>query len=94
MADFAEWGEMISRCLGNDKNEFINAYEENRLDQNDEVIESSPVAESILLFMNERDQGFVWEGTPTKLYRVLTDVVDQTKPELKKVTCGLKDQTD
>ena len=35
MADFAEWGEIISRCLGNDENEFINAYEENRLDQND-----------------------------------------------------------
>ncbi len=54
------------------------------MDQNDEVIESSPVAESILLFMNEKDQGFVWEGAPTKLHNVLTDIIDQTKPELKR----------
>lgn len=84
MADFAEWGEIISRCLGNKENEFIEAYGENRLDQNDEVIEASPVAEAVLLLMTERDQGFIWEGTPTKLYQELTDIVDQTKPELKR----------
>ncbi|WP_458718827.1 bifunctional DNA primase/polymerase [Candidatus Nitrosocosmicus sp. R] len=84
MADFAEWGEILSRCVGNDENEFIDAYEENRLDQNDEVIEASPVAESILLFINERDKGFVWEGTPTKLHNVLTDIIDQIKPELRR----------
>ena len=50
MADFAEWGEIIARCLGYEKNEFINAYEENIQAQNDEVIESSPVAEVLLLF--------------------------------------------
>jgi hypothetical protein len=50
MADFAEWGESIARCIGYQKNEFINAYKENILDQNDEVIESSPVAEVLLLF--------------------------------------------
>ena len=48
------------------------------------VIEASPVAESILLFMNEKEQGFVWEGTPTRLYKELTDIIDQTKPELKR----------
>jgi hypothetical protein len=84
MADFAEWGEIISRCLGNEKYKFIEAYEENRADQNDEVIEASPVAESLLLFMNEKTQGYVWEGTPTKLYKELTDIIDQTKPELKR----------
>lgn len=84
MADFAEWGEIISRCLGNDENEFIEAYNENKLDQNDEVIEASPVAESILLFMSEREQGFLWEGTPTKLHKVLTDIIDQIKPELRR----------
>ncbi|CAN5776192.1 hypothetical protein BH23THE1_BH23THE1_18030 [soil metagenome] len=84
MADFAEWGEVISRCLGNDENEFINTYDENRSDQNDEVIEASPVAEAILLLMNEKEKGFVWEGAPTKLYKELTDIIDQTKPELKR----------
>ncbi len=84
MADFAEWGEIISRCLGNEENRFIEAYDENRLDQNDEVIEASPVAEAVLLLMTERDEGFIWEDTPTKLYQELTDIVDQTKPELKR----------
>ncbi|CAN5875455.1 hypothetical protein BH23THE1_BH23THE1_20500 [soil metagenome] len=84
MADFAEWGEIISRCLEYPENQFIDAYNENRLDQNDEVIEASSVAESILLFMSEKDKGFVWEGAPTRLYKELTDIIDQTKPELKR----------
>ena len=84
MADFAEWGEIISRCSGNEDDFFINAYNDNRLDQNDEVFEASPVAESILLFMNDKHKGFVWEGAPTRLYKELTDIIDQTKPELKR----------
>jgi hypothetical protein len=83
MADFAEWGEIISRCLGYEDNEFLNAYYENIANQNDEVIESSPVAEALLLFMFEMEKEF-WEGSPTRLYRELTDIIDQIKPELKR----------
>jgi hypothetical protein len=82
MADFAEWCEIIARCLGYPNNEFIQVYEENILNQNDEVIESSPVAESILLFVGEMDKDY-WQGTPTELYKKLTDIVAQIKPELK-----------
>ncbi|MEJ7642660.1 MAG: hypothetical protein WKF36_10800 [Candidatus Nitrosocosmicus sp.] len=82
MADFAEWGEIISRCLGYKNDEFINAYYENINNQNDEVIESSPVAEALLLFVSEKIKES-WDGTPTKLHKELTDIIDQTKPELK-----------
>ena len=83
MADFADWGEIISRCLGYEKNEFINAYQENILNQNDEVIEASPVAEALLLFIREMTKEH-WQGTPTQLYKNLTDIIDQVKPELKR----------
>jgi hypothetical protein len=72
MADFAEWGEIIARCLGYKKNEFINAYYENINSQNDEVIESSPIAEAILLFVRDREAGYIWRGTPSKLHTDLT----------------------
>ena len=83
MADFAEWGETIARCLGYEANEFINAYQENLSNQNDEVIESSPVAEALLLFIREMNKEY-WQGTPTQLHKNLTDIIDQVKPELKK----------
>lgn len=83
MADFAEWSEVISRCLGYQDNEFLNAYYENIYNQNDEIIESSPVAEAIVLYMNELEREY-WEGTPTRLYKTLTDVIDQIKPDLKR----------
>lgn len=84
MADFAEWGEIIARCMGYDDNEFIKAYQENINNQNDEVIESSPVAEALLLFVNGKMEKEYWEGTPTELYKRLTDIIDQIKPELKR----------
>jgi hypothetical protein len=84
MADFAEWGEIIARCLGYKNNDFINAYYENIKSQNDEIIESSPVAEAIIIFMKEREVGYRWCGTPSKLHTDLTNMIDQIKPDLKK----------
>ena len=84
MADYAEWCEIISRCLGYKENDFINAYRENIDNQNDEVIESSPVAEALLLFVGEREDRYYWEGTPTKLHQNLNDIIDQIKPEIKR----------
>jgi hypothetical protein len=82
MADFAEWGEIISRCLGYPENKFTRLYSENISEQNDEVVESSPVAEAILIFMDGRNSE--WNGSPTQLHKELGDVVDQTKPELRR----------
>jgi hypothetical protein len=47
MADFAIWGEAISRALGYNENEFLNAYYNNIGFQNNEVIESKPLAFAI-----------------------------------------------
>ena len=87
MADYSEWCEIIARCIGYKNNEFIDAYRENINNQNDEVIESSPIAEALLLFIGEKEEkrGEVyWEGTPSRLLRELTDIIDQIKPELKR----------
>jgi hypothetical protein len=83
MADFAEWGEIIARCIGYNNGEFIKAYQDNIDVQNDEVIESSPVAEVLILFVSEMYKDY-WGGTPTALYKELTDIADQIKPELKR----------
>jgi hypothetical protein len=81
MADFAESCEIISRCLGYSENAFINAYRENIDNQNDEIIEASPIAESIIIFMENKKQ---WIGTPTQLYQYLCDIISQVDSNLKR----------
>ncbi|WP_415311986.1 bifunctional DNA primase/polymerase [Candidatus Nitrosocosmicus sp. FF01] len=81
MADFAESCEIISRCLGYSENAFINAYRENIDNQNDEIIEASPIAESIIIFMENKKQ---WVGTPTQLYQYLGDIISQVDSNLKR----------
>jgi hypothetical protein len=84
MADFAEWGEIIARSIGYEDNEFIKTYYENINNQNDEVIEASPIAETILLFTRDWEAGYKWRGSPSKLYEDLTNMIDQVKPDLKR----------
>jgi len=81
MADFAESCEIISRCLGHPENAFIEAYRENIDNQNDEIIESSPVAESIIAFMENKNS---WIDTPTQLLQMLGDIVSQVDPNIRK----------
>jgi hypothetical protein len=50
MADFVESGEIISRCIGNKDNQFINAYYENIKLQTEEIFETNLVASAILRF--------------------------------------------
>jgi hypothetical protein len=54
MADFAEMGELISRCLGNPDGLFTDAYNRNIGQTNDEVINSNLVATAINLLMNKQ----------------------------------------
>ncbi|MGD1838154.1 MAG: hypothetical protein ACPKPY_08870, partial [Nitrososphaeraceae archaeon] len=60
MADFEEFGEIISRCMGNEENRFLQAYQDNIGIQIDEAIDANPLSTVILQFMNERN---CWEGT-------------------------------
>ena len=54
MADFAETGEIISRCMGYQENEFLEVYHKNINMLTDEAIESHPVAIVIIRFMKDR----------------------------------------
>lgn len=68
MADFAIWGEAISRTLGYKPNEFIKAYEMNRSKQDYEIINNDVVGIAILEWMSDIKD---WKGTPTTLYNGL-----------------------
>lgn len=54
MADFAEMGELVSRCLGYPEGQFIEAYNRNIEQTNDEVINSNLVATAIILVLNKQ----------------------------------------
>ena len=54
MADFAEMGELISRCLGHPEVQFIEAYNRNIGQTNEEVINSNLVATAIILVLNRQ----------------------------------------
>jgi len=78
MAEFAEYGEMISRCMGNPSNLFINAYYKNIKLQSQEVLDSSVLASPILqLLVNRNDEK--WIGTPTELLSDLEYCAEQLK---------------
>ena len=48
MADYAEWGEAISRGLGWGAETFLSTYSDNRKAATEAIIEDSPVAEVVL----------------------------------------------
>jgi hypothetical protein len=54
MADFAEIGELISRCLGNHEGKFTEAYFRNIEITNEEVIDSNLVATAVTILMRKR----------------------------------------
>jgi hypothetical protein len=74
MADFAEVAEIISRCMGNKDNQFIDAYYENIKLQTEEILETSLVASAILKFMHDRKE---WNGNATELLEQLDQAVSQ-----------------
>lgn len=75
MADFAEAAEMISRCMGNKDNEFMDAYYENIGLQTEEALETSLEASAILTFM--KDKKSKWTGTATNLLECLDQIVGE-----------------
>lgn len=53
LSDFAVWGEAISRAMGYEEMEFIEAYNRNIARQNEEVVESDSFAKTITLLYEE-----------------------------------------
>jgi hypothetical protein len=81
MADFAEVGEIISRCLGNDNNKFLDAYYRNIDLQVEEAIASNPVGTGITKLM-EADGiqcPWRWKGTMSELLTELEQAADILK---------------
>ena len=74
MADFAECAEIISRCMGNPDNQFLDAYYENIKLQTVEILESSLVASALPKFMNDKKE---WNGTATELLEQLDQIVGE-----------------
>jgi hypothetical protein len=75
MADFEEYCEIISRCMGYEDFAFIEAYRENQKLQTDAVIEGSPVALAVVRLMEQNNYDD-WAGTATDLSRDLESVAD------------------
>ena len=83
MTEFAKYGEIISRCMGNKDNEFLKAYKKNREIQVDEIVEFSQVATAIMCMMFQKyDELKEWDGTPTALYTEIENIADSPKWEL------------
>jgi hypothetical protein len=74
MADFAEIGEIISRCMGNPDNQFIDAYYENIKLQTEQILDASLVASAMVKLMSELNE---WKGTATELLEQLDTVVGE-----------------
>jgi hypothetical protein len=51
MADFEEYAEIISRCMGYGENEFLRVYQDNINLQIDEAIQANPLAQAIIELM-------------------------------------------
>ncbi len=72
MTDFAECAEMVSRCMGNPDNLFLDVYYENIGLQTEEILETSLVASALLKLMKDRKD---WIGNRTDLLEELDKIV-------------------
>ena len=54
MSDFEVWGEIISRCLGNPSNKFLDEYYEKIVQGNISAQESYPIIEAIQILMKSK----------------------------------------
>jgi hypothetical protein len=85
MADFAVWGEAITRAIGYREMEFINVYYDNIGKQNIEAIEAHPLGQAIAKFCEqleekEAEEGYIkWEGSPNELLEQLRPITEQYK---------------
>ena len=73
MADWEEYCEIISRCMGNEKGEFQRIYQENIGIQVDEAIASSPLSQAIIeLMIDKKENEFT--KSPTEMLTELQNI--------------------
>jgi hypothetical protein len=80
MPDFEEVAEIIARCMGYPDNKFLAPYYTNISLQTEQALEASPVASSIIKFMDSRTR---WIGTATELLNELKPVAESLKIKTK-----------
>jgi hypothetical protein len=77
MADFTEWGEAISQAMGYQEMSFIEAYQENRNEQNRVAVNENIVGSLFVKFYNNIEEGTdenpIFVGSPDILYKTLVD---------------------
>ena len=79
MADFTEWGEAISRALGYQDMLFVEAYNENKNQQNLVAVNENLVASLLVKFWADYKtrNDAVYNGTPDQLYRELIQFAEE-----------------
>ena len=68
MADYAEWGEAISRGLGWGADTFVSTYKDNRKEATEVLLEDSPVGTVMLALARI---GGNWSGKTQDLYKAI-----------------------
>jgi hypothetical protein len=80
MADYALFGEAVSRGLGRPAEEFLEVYRDNRKAANESALEDSPVAGAV----RELASRGPWTGTATELLDELADIVGEKVAKSKR----------
>jgi len=78
MADYLVWACAITEVMGIDQQVFLDAYEENIINQNLEMVRASPISDALIKFMEEQPNG-CWEGTPSQLFTALEEKAKELK---------------
>jgi hypothetical protein len=76
MADFARWGEAVTRGQGYPPGTFLAAYERNRAGINEVALDASPVVAPLRQFLGQH--GGTWDGSWTDLLEELSKLAGET----------------
>ena len=82
MADFAKWATAAEPALGLKDGEFIEAYEGNRKQSNEAILEDSPLTKPIERLI-EKQPNLEWSGSATELLEELNLLVDEQTKQSK-----------
>jgi len=80
MADFTKWGAAITKALGIDPKEFLQAYRDNKAMQNEEAVSNNAVASAVMALMEDQE---TWRGTASALLEELEKKAEEEKINIK-----------
>jgi hypothetical protein len=88
MADFEEYAEIISKCMGYKEGEFLRVYQDNIGVQIDEAIQSSSLSMALIELMDNNNEGNdILIDTASELLLKLNDIAEtKLKIDFKKIS--------